>query len=260
MQGLTRTILGVFAHPDDESMGPGGTLSKYASAGHRVAFITATDGGAGRLFAERPGDNAELRELRRAETLRAAEILGIECLGFLGWEDGRLQELNILELEASIAEIIRREKPDVVITFHGSGISYHPDHRVISLAVKGAFLGAGRPRWYTAARVEALPPHSPSKLYEFTIRRSLIERVAWPRTVYASSDDEITTIIDTSDLSEQRWRAIQAHQSQQNGPPFELLREAGAFAEECFVRVFPDRRPGEPLEADLLEGLDAARP
>ena len=41
-----RTILGIFAHPDDESMGPGATLAKYAAAGHRVAFTTATDGGA----------------------------------------------------------------------------------------------------------------------------------------------------------------------------------------------------------------------
>jgi LmbE family N-acetylglucosaminyl deacetylase len=252
--------LGVFAHPDDESMGPGGTLSKYASVGHRVAFVTATDGGAGRLFAERPGDNAQLRELRRVETVRAAEILGIEFLGFLGWEDGRLHELNILEVETRIAEIFRREKPDIVITFHGSGISYHSDHRVISLAVKGAFLGAGRARWYADDRVEALPPHSATKLYEYTIRRSLIERVAWPRTVYASSDDEITTRIDTSDLSERRWHAIRAHQTQRNGPPFELLREAGAFEEECFVRVFPNRRPGEPLETDLFEGLDSAGP
>ena len=66
-----KAILGVFAHPDDESMGPGGAFAKYAAAGHRVAFVTATDGGAGRLYDTRPEDNSKLRNLRRAETARS---------------------------------------------------------------------------------------------------------------------------------------------------------------------------------------------
>ena len=94
-----KTILGVFAHPDDESMGPGGTFARYAAEGHRVAFVTATDGGAGRLYEERPADNAELRRLRRAETVAAAAVLGAEFLGFLGWEDRRLEHMNVLEIE-----------------------------------------------------------------------------------------------------------------------------------------------------------------
>ena len=60
-----RTILGVFAHPDDESMGPGATLARYAAAGHRVAVVIATDGGAGRLHAERPSDEAGRAELMK---------------------------------------------------------------------------------------------------------------------------------------------------------------------------------------------------
>ena len=94
-----RTILGVFAHPDDESMGPGAALAKYAALGHRVVFVTATDGGAGRLHEERPDDSAELRRRRRDETLAAAAILGVEFGGFLGWEDGRLREMDPLVVE-----------------------------------------------------------------------------------------------------------------------------------------------------------------
>lgn len=248
-----RTILGVFSHPDDESMGPGGTLAKYAAQGHRVIFVTATDGGAGRLFDERPGDAGELRALRRRETLKAARVLGIEFLGFLGWHDGRLKESNILDIETRIAEIIRRERPDVLVTFHGSGISYHADHRVTALALQGAFLGAGRRGWYTDAAAEALAPHSPSRFYFYTLRRSVIEKVEWPRLVYASPEDEITTVVDTSEFAEVKWRAIQAHESQQEGPPFRLLYDAGMFAQECFVRVFPSRRPGDPIETSLIE-------
>lgn len=255
MSQSKKTILGVFAHPDDESMGPGGTLAKYAAAGHAVKFISATDGGAGRLFEQRPADNTALREARRHETLVAAGILGVECLGFMGLEDGKLAGLNILDVELRIAEMIRREKPDVLVTFHASGISYHPDHRVIALALMGAFHGAAHAGWYADAAVEGVPPHAASKLYFFTLVRSQLDRVEWPREVYASLDNEVTTAIDTRGTADVRWRAIQAHETQKNGPPFEALYNAGIFDQESFVRIFPTPCPGDPLEDDLLAGL-----
>ena len=255
MAASRRVILGIFAHPDDESMGPGGSLAKYAAAGHRVAFVTATDGGAGRLFVDRPADNAALREMRRRETEEAARILGIGFLGFLGWQDGHLEQASILDIETALARIIRSETPDVIVTFHGSGISHHPDHRVLALAVKGAFLGAARAGWYGGGGVDELAPHATAKLYYYTVRKAAIARVEWPRAIYASPDEEITTIIDTRVTADVRWRAIRAHETQRDGPPFERLYRAGVFAEECFVRVFPSWRPGDPAETDLLEGL-----
>jgi LmbE family N-acetylglucosaminyl deacetylase len=254
-RGGRRTILGVFAHPDDESMGPGGTFAKYAAAGHRVAFVTATDGGAGRLYKERPEDNKELRKLRRRETVEAAGILGIECLGFLDWEDRDLENMNVLDIEVEVARIIRRERPDVVVTFHGSGISRHPDHRVLAMAVNGAFMGSAREGWYRDREVEALAPHRVSKLYQFTVMKTLIENVDWRRDIYASPDEELTTVIDTKDWADLKWKAIRAHDTQRNGPPFELAYEAGVFEKEGFVRVFPSWRPGDKRETDLLSGL-----
>lgn len=250
-----RTILGVFSHPDDESMGPGGTLAKYAAEGHRVVFVTATDGGAGRLYKERPADNTELRRLRRAETVVAAAILGIEFLGFLGWKDRDLENTSILEIEVEIARVVRREKPDVVLTFHGSGISYHPDHRVVALAVSGAFMGSARAGWYRDPRVETLAPHRASKLYHYTVIKSHVERVAWRRDVYASPDDDVTSVIDTRAWADTRWKAIQAHGTQRDGPPWRVAYEAGLFETEGFVRIFPSWRPGEKRETDLLDGL-----
>jgi len=253
-----RTILGVFAHPDDESMGPGGTFAKYAAAGHRVAFLTATDGGAGRHHRDRAADGAARRELervRRSETLAAAEVLGAEPLGFLGWPDGGLRGRDVLELEIEIAALFRREKPDVVVTFHGSGISYHPDHRVVHLATIGAFLGAGHEGWYREEKVAALPPHAPAKLYTYTVPRDLDAYADWPRDVHRSPADEITTVIDTEGTADVKWEAIRAHDTQQYGPPFRKLWEAGAFGREFFVRVFPSARPGDPPETDLLQGL-----
>jgi LmbE family N-acetylglucosaminyl deacetylase len=255
MTSTKKTILGVFAHPDDESMGPGGTFAKYAADGHRVAFVTATDGGAGRLYKERPADNRKLRQLRRRETVEAAGILGVEFLGFLDWHDRDLENMNILGIEIEIAKIIRREKPDVLVTFHGSGISYHPDHRVLAMALSAAFMGSSRAGWYPDADLEALAPHRVSKLYHYTVIKSLIEGVDWRRVVYGSPDDELTTVIDTRAWADTKWKAIQAHGSQSGGPPFELAYQAGVFAKEGFVRVFPSWSEGAEQESDLLAGL-----
>jgi N-acetyl-1-D-myo-inositol-2-amino-2-deoxy-alpha-D-glucopyranoside deacetylase/mycothiol S-conjugate amidase len=254
-----RTILGVFAHPDDESMGPGATLAKYAAAGHRVAVVIATDGGAGRLYAERPADEAgrgELRRTRRRETEAAARALGIELLGFLGWEDGRLRRRDILETEEQIAAILRRERPDVVLTFHPSGISYHPDHRVMTLATMGAFLGAGDAEWYRDGPAAELPPHRPARLYAMTLDRDAGYWKDFPRPTHRSPREAITAVIDTAATADVKWRAIEAHDSQRDGPPFRRLWEAGAFREEYFVRLFPAPSPGSPPETDLLAGLD----
>jgi LmbE family N-acetylglucosaminyl deacetylase len=248
-------VLGVFAHPDDESMGPGATFAKCAAAGHRVKFLTTTAGGAGRLFEERPTDaegREELMRIRRRETVEAARILGAEHLGFLEWEDGRLRDRDILEIEETFAAVIRRERPDVVVTFHGSGISYHPDHRVVTLALTGAFLGAAREDWYTSPELKGLAPHAARRLYGFAPFGREGPDVEWPRAIYPPAPEEITTEIDTSAFADTKWAAIEAHASQQYGPPFRKLYEAGHFARETFVRIFPAPHAGEPRETDLF--------
>jgi len=248
-------ILGAFAHPDDESMGPGGTFAKCAAAGHRVKFLTATAGGAGRLFEKRPADDAgrqDLKRIRREETAAAARVLGAEHIGFLDWEDGGLRDRDVLAIEETFAAVIRRERPDIVVTFHGSGISYHPDHRVITLALTGAFLGAARENWYASPELKALAPHAASRLYLFAPFGREDLKIEWPREIYAPAGDEITTEIDTAEFADTKWAAIEAHASQQQGPPFRELYEAGHFAQETFVRIFPGPRPGEVRETDLF--------
>jgi LmbE family N-acetylglucosaminyl deacetylase len=207
------------------------------------------------LFRERPQDNSALRKLRRHETHEAARVLGAEFLGFLGWEDYDLENVNILSIEREFVKIIRREKPDVIITFHASGISYHPDHRVVALALNGAFQGSAHPEWYSQNDTVRLPPHQPSKLYYYTVLKSALDAAEWPREVYASSEGEVTTVIDTTATADIKWEAIKAHATQRDGPPFTVLYEAGVFAKEAFVRVFPSWRSGDRMETDLLEGL-----
>lgn len=255
-----RTILCIFSHPDDESMGPGATLAKYAREGHRVLFVTATEGGAGRLHAvraETPDQKRRLKEVRRSETEHAAQILGIEHLGYLGWEDREVRHVDFLLVEETIVGLIRQTRPDVLMTFHGSGISYHPDHRVMTHATVAAFWGAAHTDWYTDERLATLPPHRVQKLYAYVPWRDATYWKNWPRTVYRAAGDEITTVIDTADTADLKWAAVRAHDSQKDGPPFRELYEAGAFREEYFVRLFPTVFPGAPKETDLFEGLEA---
>ncbi|MGH2571154.1 MAG: PIG-L deacetylase family protein, partial [bacterium] len=157
--------------------------------------------------------------------------------------------------ELELAALFRREKPHVVVTFHGSGISFHPDHRIVSLATMGAFLGAGREGWYREEPLARLEPHAPDKLYGFVPPWEPGIWSKWPREIYRAFPDEITTVIDTAETADTKWEAIRAHHSQKDGPPFRVLWEAGAFRREAFVRIFPSPRPGDPEETDLLSGL-----
>lgn len=240
-------------------MGPGGTLHKYAQAGHRVCVLTVTEGGAGRLFEDRPttpeGVEA-LKQRRRAETQAAAEILGFEHLGFLGWDDGQLRHRDLLELEEIFVRTIRDVRADVLMTFHRSGISYHPDHRVVTHATVGAFRGAGSPRWYQGEDLRAATPHTPQKLYLYAPSYENFPPEEWPRDIYLAPPEEITTEIDTEAHADTKWAAIEAHASQQFGPPFRKLYEAGAFRRETFVRVSPEPSAEPPRETDLLAGLE----
>ena len=239
-------------------MGPGGTLHKYARAGHRVCVLTVTEGGAGRLFEERPTTAEgveELKRRRRAETAAAAGILGFEHLGFLGWDDGQLRHRDLLELEETFVRTIREVKADVVISFHASGISYHPDHRVVTHAALGAFAGAGTSRWYQDEELRAGEPYAPQKLYLYAPSYENFPADEWPRDIYVAPAEEITTEIDTEAHADTKWAAIEAHASQQFGPPFQKLYEAGAFRRETFVRIFPSHPAEHPRETDLLAGL-----
>jgi len=259
MTNEAKTILGVFAHPDDESMGPAG---RWRSTPQRDT---------GWLLSPPPTGGREALRGTAGDTANFARPAAVKPSRRQGFS-ARVPRFSWTGRWKTRSEHPRHRsgnhpnhqtgKTGCAHNISRVGISYHPDHRVVALALKGAYLGAGRRGWYSDAAVEALPPHAPSRLYYYTVRRSLIEKVAWPRNVYASTDDEITTLVDTAAFADVRWRAIQAHESQKDGPPFRILYEAGMFNEECFVRVFPscapespgnrpDRRPAGGLTFDL---------
>ncbi len=148
---MNKTLLAVLAHPDDESFGPGGTLSLYASKGYNVYYVCATRGEAG------PSDNINMKgfkdtaEMRTDELMRAAKELGLKDVYFLGYRDSGMPgwsanqhpnaQINkpIEEVAGRIVKYIRDLKPDVIITFDPEGGYNHPDHIHIQKATLIAF-------------------------------------------------------------------------------------------------------------------------
>jgi LmbE family N-acetylglucosaminyl deacetylase len=125
-----RTILAVFAHPDDESLACGGTLARLADAGARVVVLCASQGERGSvsdrsLLADGDGD---LGRVRSRELREAARILGLAEVLILQHPDGDLRWAQVPELHAEIVSTIERCRPDGIITFGEDGLYWHLDH------------------------------------------------------------------------------------------------------------------------------------
>src|SRR5215831_4704938 len=140
----TLKLLGVLAHPDDESLGFGGTFAKYAAEGVDTFLITATLGERGRFGprGER-GYPAEVGRVREAELQSAAAVLGIKEVSTLRFPDSALDQIPASVATRVIVSHIRRIQPDVIITFGPDGAYGHPDHIAISqLATAAAICAA----------------------------------------------------------------------------------------------------------------------
>ncbi len=269
------TLMAVLAHPDDESLGLGGTLAKYASEGVDVALVTATRGEGGRFRGHRdppehPGPDA-LGVIREAELREAATALGVRHLAVLDYRDRELDRADPREATRRIVHHVRRLRPQVVITFAPDGAYGHPDHVAISQLATGAVVAAADPS-FVCGEV-SLPPHAVSKLYY----------VAWPAPTWAAYQEAFRTLVSTVDGVERRvvpwpdwaittvvdtrawwptvWRAVSCHQSQVTA--YERLAHLSPEHHEAlwgwqsYYRVFSLVNGGRVRESDLFEGVRA---
>jgi N-acetylglucosamine malate deacetylase 2 len=234
---MAKSILMVFAHPDDESFGCAGTIAKYTKQGIRVDLICATRGEKG-TRADLPRGVAT-GVAREAELRAAAAITGIRNIYFLGYIDASLKKADKKEVQGKVLDIMLSTKPEVVITFGPDGISGHADHIAIGKAATGAFI------LYSAGK------NNKSKLYYVTLPRSMIDATA--SDVAGRPDDEISTTINIADYRDLKIKAIAAHNSQLDAREFvQMLKEdkGSPFSRnEYYYRVFP--QPGGK-ETDIL--------
>lgn len=268
-------LMCILAHPDDESLGMGGALAKYAAEGVETYVVTATHGEHGWFGAEAeyPGPDV-LAEQRAQELHAAADVLGIREVKLLAYEDGQLDQANPDEVIGKLAAQLRRVRPHVVVTFDPFGAYGHPDHIAISQFTTAAVVAAANPAVDPA--VDTAVPHQVSKLYYFvdTLEMLSMYEDAFGELVMTIDGVErrppgwpdwaITTFIETAAYSDQVWQAIACHQSQL--PGYQALRDlpraeaAGLWNMQTLYRAFSLVNGGRERETDLFAGLHARLP
>jgi LmbE family N-acetylglucosaminyl deacetylase len=137
-QGASKTLVAVFAHPDDEGAA-GPVLARYAREGAQVHLIIATDGAQGGAHTSIPR-GPELARVRSEEARCATDALGIHPPILLGFPDAQLgsymeDRTRLFHLTARMQEELHRIRPDAVITWGPDGATGHPDHRLVSSIV-----------------------------------------------------------------------------------------------------------------------------
>jgi LmbE family N-acetylglucosaminyl deacetylase len=125
------TILGVWAHPDDEAYLSAGLMAAATRAGQRVAVVTAT---AGELGTPDPVQwpPARLAKRRRREMVRSLAVVGVDEHYWLGRADGGCADVDHADAVADIGRIVEHVRPDTIVTFGPDGMTGHPDHRAVS--------------------------------------------------------------------------------------------------------------------------------
>ena len=145
-----RTILAVFAHPDDESLACGGTLARLADLGASIVLLCASRGERGFVSDPALVPDGDLGSVRTHELHDAAKVLGVDKVLVFDHPDGNLRWKDITQFEGEIARTIRQYHPDAVITFDEDGLYWHGDHIGVHEQTRSAVqsLGADAPALY----------------------------------------------------------------------------------------------------------------
>lgn len=287
MESSPLCVLTVHAHPDDEASKGAPTLAKYHAEGVRTVLVCCTGGEEGAIqnpAMERAEVQADLAAWRANELAEAASIIGFHEVVMLGYRDSGMPDTeanqrpdafwnaDIDEATGKLVAVIRRERPQVLITYNDDQQGYpHPDHlRVHDISVL-AFDRAGDPAWYP----EAGEPWTPLKLYYTVWSRSRLLAVheALLRLRGESPFDEkwferpdmdgrITTRIGVRDFISVRSAALRAHATQVNpAEPFwfglsdEELAEVYPYEDWILAQSRVGDVPEGEVEDDLFAGL-----
>lgn len=264
-------LLAVAAHPDDESLGWGGTLAKYAAEGVQTYLATATRGERGWFGdeADNPGLEA-LGRIREGELRSAADVLGIGRVDFLDYIDGDLDQADPVEAAGKIAALVREIRPQVVITFGPDGAYGHPDHIAICQFTTAALVCASDAKCHPNQAGD-YPPHSVAKLYYMLVTRDemriyqsvfgdLVMHIDGVERRSAGWDEwAVTAQIDVEEHWPTVWRAVSCHRTQLPGYS-DLLRlpeeqHKLLWGQNRYYRAYSLVNGGRKVETDLFAGL-----
>jgi LmbE family N-acetylglucosaminyl deacetylase len=267
------TLMAVHAHPDDEVISTGGILARYAGEGARTVVVTCTDGsqgfGPGGAQPGEPGhDRDAVAKTRRDELNRSCSLLRVDHLEMLGYRDSGMAgwagnddpdafcNVPVARAAETLAELIDRYEPQVIVTYDENGGYGHPDHiqtHRITLAALGR--SENPAKVYFTARSRS----SAQRMAELRARLQLPARPGRPARAapIGIPDDQITTVVDTRMVLDQKRAALEAHASQLADTVWVKVSDedfAELFGEESFVRVRDSTAAPLP-ETDLFAGL-----
>jgi N-acetyl-1-D-myo-inositol-2-amino-2-deoxy-alpha-D-glucopyranoside deacetylase len=273
----TRRLVMVHAHPDDESIGTGATIARYAAEGAQVTLVTCTLGELGEII---PPELAHLGAdagnrlgpYRITELAAACGALGIRDQRFLGgagrWRDSGMMGLpanaspdcfwqaDVALAAAELAKIILEVRPQVLVSYDENGFYGHPDHiQAHRVAVAAIGVAAGPdPSLFE----DQVPPWQVAKFYATAMPRSVAEPAGLP---YWVPDDQVTTEIDGTAHLAAKTAALRAHATQcvVDGDRFALSdgRWQPVLGQEYYTLLSgaSGAAPGT-MEHDLFAGLD----
>ncbi len=284
----SRRLVFVHAHPDDEALGTGGVMARYAADGAHVCLVTCTNGELGEV-AEVPElgtveeITARLGEIRRDELREACRHLGEIDLRMLGYRDSGMEGTEgnadprsfvnqVMDGPVrDVVAIIREVRPQILVTYNEYGFYGHPDH----IRAHEVALEASRRAADGSFAPELGPPHEIAKIYYTAVAKSFFHMGRDLATQLGLDPDDffsdeaigtigtddalITSWIDVSDQVDRKFAALEAHRTQRGTTEMFLqippeLR-AMALGMENYVLVSPT--PAEGLrETDLFDGLD----
>ena len=230
------TIMGIWAHPDDEAYLSGGLMSMATDAGARVVCVTATRGERGTADpVEWPPDR--LGSLRAVEMARCLEILGVTEHHWLGYRDGGCAAIDPSSATERLCELIEQVGPDTVLTFGDDGITGHPDHQAVGSWAAAAVDRVGRPGMRL---LQAAVPRRRSPRWDRVDRDLGVYEPGFPVGV-----PDRALAIDLAlpaGATERKVRALTAQQSQTSGLISLLGRETYAawVSDESFAEQVSD--------------------
>ena len=284
---MTKSLLLVHAHPDDETINNGATMAKYVAEGARITLVTCTRGEEGEVLVPELAHLASshddaLGPHREKELAEAMKIIGVSDHRFLGapyriWRDSGMMgtepnsrsdvfwSANIDDAAQELVKIILEMRPDVLITYDTNGGYGHPDHiQAHRVAMRAAEL-ARSAGW-------SIP-----KIYWNTIPRSVIEEgIAEMKKIgsdfmgvekaedfpFAQPDELVTTVVDGGSFVEKKMAAMKAHSTQisVDGPFFALSNNLGlqVFGNEYYTLVHGEKSgpfDDQGRETDIFAGL-----
>jgi LmbE family N-acetylglucosaminyl deacetylase len=255
-----RRVACVFAHPDDDTYGVGGSLALHAED-IVLTVVLATSGDAGKIADPSLATREELGRVRESEDAASWRALGLEPdLRFLRHPDGGLPALGDA-LVSEVREILREVEPEGVVTFGPDGITGHEDHVAVGAAATEAFHAERQRGTSGLARLlhVAIAAGDLERLNELLRERGLESmdpmQPFMPRGV---PDETIGVRVDASGVYERKIEALWSHKTQAEleDLPFDLWPDL--LATESFVIAWPPREPGSPILVDPFEGLPAS--